>query len=281
MIDWSWELPPVPERLVLRRLAVHAEGCTLDAAEEVCGGGEVAADDVLDLLARLVDRSLVIAADGKDGPRYRLLESVAAYRVERMAEAGETESVHGRHLSYYTRLAETAEPELRGPAQREWLARLDAESPKLRAALDRAARRGEAEHALRLVDALAWYWVLRGRLGEAVRSTATALATAGTSADPVSDGVGAPSGPVPGEAGTSSDPAPGLEALARLRARVAVWRTGLTVMSGDGTDRHGRIASALASVDAASGAGTTGRAWARWFLAHALCGTGARARART
>ncbi|MFI8513241.1 AfsR/SARP family transcriptional regulator [Streptomyces sp. NPDC085460] len=289
VIDWSWELLPAPERLVLRRLAVHAEGCTLDAAEEVCGGGEVAAADVLDLLARLVDRSLVIAVDGKDGPRYRLLESVAAYCVERMAEAGETEAVHGRHLAYYTRLAETAEPELRGPAQREWLARLDAESPNLRAALDRAARRGDAEHALRLVDALAWYWVLRGRLGEAVRSTATAtaLATAGAPADPAPGGAGAPADPVPdgaavssarepvpGEAGTSSDPVPGPRALARLQARVAVWRTGLTVMSGDGTDRHGRIASALASVDAAYGAGTAGRAWARWFLAHALCGTG-------
>ncbi|MFF2776089.1 BTAD domain-containing putative transcriptional regulator [Streptomyces sp. NPDC058052] len=252
VIDWSWELLPEPERLVLRRLAVHAEGCALDAAEQVCAGGEVAADDVLDLLARLVDRSLVVAVDGKDGPRYRLLESVAAYCAERMADAGETEDVRDRHLTYYTHLAEAAEPELRGPAQREWLTRLDAESPNLRAALDRAARRGDAAHALRLVDALAWYWVLRGRLGEAVRSTATALDTAGTSPDPAR---------VP-------------DALARVRARVAVWWTGLTVMSGDGTDRHRRIADALASVDAAHGGGPAALAWARWFLAHALCGTG-------
>ncbi|MEU9864332.1 BTAD domain-containing putative transcriptional regulator [Streptomyces sp. NPDC047971] len=252
VIDWSWELLPEPERLVLRRLAVHAEGCTLDAAEQVCGGGEVAPDDVLDLLARLVDRSLVVAVDGKDGPRYRLLESVAAYGAERMADAGETEDVRGRHLTYYTRLAEAAEPELRGPAQREWLSRLDAESPNLRAALERAARRGDAEHALRLVDALAWYWVLRGRLGEAVRSTATALDAAGT-----------------------ADPASETDALARVRARAAVWHTGLTVMSGDGTDRHLRIAGALASVEEAYGAaGPAALARARWFLAHALCGTG-------
>ncbi|WP_329120884.1 AfsR/SARP family transcriptional regulator [Streptomyces sp. NBC_01353] len=251
VIDWSWELLPEPERLVLRRLAVHAEGCTLDAAEQVCGGGEVAPDDVLDLLARLVDRSLVVVVDGKDGPRYRLLESVAAYCLERMADAGETEDVRGRHLTYYTSLAEAAEPELRGYAQREWMTRLDAESPNLRAALDRAVQRGDAEHALRLVDALAWYWVLRGRLGEAVRSTATALDTV-----------------------DSPDLASGPDALARVRARVAVWRTGLTVMSGDGTDRRRRIASALASVDAAYGAGPAALAWARWFLAHALCGTG-------
>ncbi|MFC9730778.1 BTAD domain-containing putative transcriptional regulator [Streptomyces roseolus] len=241
VIDWSWELLPEPERRVLRRLAVHAEGCTLDAAEQVCGGGEIAPEEVLDLLARLVDRSLVVAVDGRDGPRYRLLESVAAYCVERMADAGETEDVRARHLTYYTRLAEAAE--LRGHAQREWLARLDAESPNLRAALDRAVQAGDAEHALRLVDALAWYWVLRGRLGEAVRWTAAAL-------------------------GTPTAPA------ARLRARVAVWHTGLTVMSGDGTDRRHRIRAALAHFDTAHGADPAALAWARWFLAHALCGTG-------
>ncbi|MFD5767468.1 BTAD domain-containing putative transcriptional regulator [Streptomyces sp. NPDC127049] len=258
VIDWSWELLPGPERLVLRRLAVHAEGCTLEAAEQVCAGGEVEADDVLDLLARLVDRSLVVAVDGKGGPRYRLLESVAAYCVERMADAGETEDVRSRHLTYYTRLVEAAAPELRGPAQREWLTRLDSEAPNLRAALDRAAQRGDAEHALRLVDALAWYWVLRGRLGEAVRSTATALDTPFTAT----------------ATATATAPTSDSGALARLRARVSVWWTGLTVMSGDGTDRHRRIASALASVDTAYGVGSAALASARWFLAHALCGTG-------
>ncbi|MFF5974026.1 BTAD domain-containing putative transcriptional regulator [Streptomyces sp. NPDC012769] len=249
VIDWSWELLPEPERRVLRRLAVHAEGCTLDAAEQVCSGGQVAPEDVLDLLARLVDRSLVVAVDGKDGPRYRLLESVAAYCVERMADAGETEDVRGRHLAYYTRLAQAAE--LRGRAQREWLSRLDAESPNLRAALDRAVQSGDAAHALPLVDALAWYWVLRGRLGEAVRWTAAALDT--------------PPAPAPAPTTAPTD---------RLRSRVAVWHTGLTVMSGDGTDRRHRITAALASFDAAHGADPAARAWARWFLAHALCGTG-------
>ncbi|MFD3945741.1 BTAD domain-containing putative transcriptional regulator [Streptomyces sp. NPDC058579] len=241
VIDWSWELLPEPERTVLRRLAVHAEGCTLDAAEEVCGGEEIEVEDVLDLLARLVDRSLVVAVDGKDGPRYRLLESVAAYCLERMAEAGETDAVRERHLAHYTRLARTAEPELRGHGQREWLARLDAESANLRAALDRAVECGAAREALGLVDALAWYWGLRGRLGEAIRSATAALGTAGGDA--------------------------------LLRARVEVWRTGLTVMGGNGTDRRRRIEAALARYDAVTGPG--GHApWPRWFLAHALCGTG-------
>ncbi|MFB7606331.1 AfsR/SARP family transcriptional regulator [Streptomyces gardneri] len=301
VIDWSWDLLSAPERTVLRRLAVHAEGCTLAAAEWVCAGeggdpaaGDAAADartertdvavaDVLGLLVRLVDRSLVVAVDGPEGPRYRLLESVAAYCLERLRDEGETEAVRERHLAYYLRVAEEAGPALRGPDQRRRLAHLDAETPNLRAALDRAlAATGGAGPgagaALRLVDALAWYWIMRGRLGEALRS-----ATAALRAHP---------------AGGDTE-APG---LAALRARVGVWRTGLAVMGGDGTDRRHRITDALAAYDAAlTGAALTdtvgptdatdathpssitptptyesaaGRPWARWFLAHALCGTG-------
>ncbi|MFI9290575.1 BTAD domain-containing putative transcriptional regulator [Streptomyces gardneri] len=377
VIDWSWDLLSAPERTVLRRLAVHAEGCTLAAAEWVCAGegrgaaGEataggpasgrtasgagasggatpegatvggpaaggagadsrtdVAVADVLGLLVRLVDRSLVVAVDGPEGPRYRLLESVAAYCLERLRDEGEAEAVRERHLTYYLRVAEEAGPALRGPDQRRRLAHLDAETPNLRAALDRAlAATGGAGPgagaALRLVDALAWYWIMRGRLGEALRSATAALRAH----------------PAGGEA-----EAPG---LAALRARVGVWRTGLAVMGGDGTDRRRRIEAALtaydtatteatgltASTDAAStdlpgpgastdlpgpaastglmapsgltastdlGAptastgpaatagpaavsvpvpaptceGAAGLPWARWFLAHALCGTG-------
>ncbi|WP_302885767.1 ATP-binding protein, partial [Streptomyces venezuelae] len=268
VIDWSWELLTEPERTVLRRLAVHAEGCSLRAAEEVCaddpttgsgpegalpGAARVLPGDVFGLLARLVDRSLVVAVDGADGPRYRLLESVAAYCLERLAEAGETEAVRERHLVHHLRLAEEAGPALRGADQRRSLARLDAETPNLRAALDRAlAAPGvgrNAEAALRLVDALAWYWVMRGRLGEALRSATAALR-------PV-----APQDP--------ARPEP-----AALRARVEVWRTGISVMGGDGTDRRQRIARALTAYDEAEPGRPAERAWARWFLAHALCGTG-------
>ncbi len=87
VIDWSWELLTEPERLVLRRLAVAADGCGLHAAEAICAEDDL---DVLGLLARLVDRSLVVVADGPDGPRYRLLESVAAYGLQRLREAGES-----------------------------------------------------------------------------------------------------------------------------------------------------------------------------------------------
>ena len=83
MIDWSWELLSPDEQAVLRRLAVHADGCTPDAASGVCAEPGV---DVLDVLVRLVDRSLVVPVHGADGPRYRLLESVAAYCLEKLRE---------------------------------------------------------------------------------------------------------------------------------------------------------------------------------------------------
>ncbi|WP_157252899.1 BTAD domain-containing putative transcriptional regulator [Nonomuraea typhae] len=175
MIDWSWEPLTGSERAVLRRLAVHADGCTLEAAETVCAGDGVRTSEVAGLLARLVDRSLVTVS----GDRYRLLESVQAYCLERLEEAAEPEAVRERHGAYYTALAVRARPHLHGPDQGRWLRRLDAEAANLRSALDDAVRRRAADRALRLVTALSWYWFLRGRLGEARRSLELALTLGG------------------------------------------------------------------------------------------------------
>lgn len=177
-IDWSWRLLTEREQVLLRRLAVHADGCDLDAAEFVGSGDGLLPGDVLDLLTRLVDRSLVVVTDTADGPRYRLLESVAEYCRDRLAAEAESERVTTRHVRYYTELAEQAEAQLRGPDQQRWLRRLDRETPNLRLALDRALHGGGAELAFRLASALTWYWFLRGRLGEAVRALAAAPATA-------------------------------------------------------------------------------------------------------
>jgi predicted ATPase/DNA-binding SARP family transcriptional activator len=165
MIDWSWELLDPEEQSVLRRLAVHADGCTAEAAAAVCDEA-----DVLDVLVRLVDRSLVVPVHGVEGTRYRLLESVAAYCVEKLRAAGELEAVRQRHLAYYTSLAETARPALYGREQSRWLELLDEDSANLRTAVDRAVATGQLDLAERLVDALAWYWFLRGRHLEALRS---------------------------------------------------------------------------------------------------------------
>ncbi len=107
-----------------------------------------------------------------------MTESVAAYAAERLAESGESAEFRHRFRAYYMSLAEQAESFLRGDGQREWLRRLDVEHANLRSALDGAVRVGDAECALRLVNALAWYWCLRGRNGEARRSLASALSVA-------------------------------------------------------------------------------------------------------
>jgi predicted ATPase/DNA-binding SARP family transcriptional activator len=211
MIDWSWQLLTGPEQVVLRRLAVHADGCVLAAAEQVCGGDELPPGEVVDLLTHLVDRSLVVLADHPDGPRYRLLESVTAYCLDRLAAAGELDRLRQRHARYYAALAERAAPQLRGHAQHQWLRRLDAETSNLRAALETAVRDRDGALALRLTCALAWYWVLRGRLHEGRRSLAAALA----SPDP-------PSG----------DPAPpGDPAVVRATGRL--WHAGMTALAGE------------------------------------------------
>ncbi|MGW5682853.1 AfsR/SARP family transcriptional regulator [Nonomuraea sp. NPDC003754] len=187
VIDWSWELLSAPERTVLSRLAVHSDGCDLDAAEAVCAGAGVAPEDVVELVLRLVDRSLVVRADGPAGPRYRLLESVAAYARDRLAETDETAEVRDRHLRHYLDLAERAEPRLRDAGQRAWLGRLDAEAANLRAALEEAVRQAAAgegsSRAVRLATALSWWWLLRGRLGEGHRTLAPVLAVAPDAAE--------------------------------------------------------------------------------------------------
>ncbi|HEX2317092.1 MAG TPA: BTAD domain-containing putative transcriptional regulator [Thermomonospora sp.] len=236
MIDWSWEPLTGPERAVLRRLAVSADGCTLQAAEEICSGDGSNAPDVLDVLARLVDRSLVV----RTGGRYRLLETVAAYGLERLREAGEEASARHRHLAYQTTLAEQAERHLYGHDQGHWLERLDAETANLRAALDHAVHSRATDHALRLVNALSWYWFLRGRLGEAHRSLTTALSLPGGS-------------PV-------------------LRMRALAWQTGMAMLRGEDVDPHGRSREVLEAYEKVDDPG--GRARARWFLAYAQHGYG-------
>ncbi|MDV5143012.1 BTAD domain-containing putative transcriptional regulator [Streptomyces sp. SBC-4] len=185
VIDWSWDLLAPAEQAVLRRLAVPVGGCTLDAAETVCAGDGIDHDDVLDLVGRLVDRSLVSTVRTADGPRYRLLESVAAYARERLHEAGESGVVADRHAVYYREFAERAEARLRGAGQRRRLAQLDAESANIRAALDHALRTAESHGAARLAAALCPWWLLRGRLHEARRTLAAVVDAfpAGAAAD--------------------------------------------------------------------------------------------------
>ena len=133
-IDWSFDLLPEPERALLRRLAVFAGGWTLEAAEAVASGNGIDESSVLDLLSRLVEKSLVeLEAEGE---RYRLLESVRDYALEKLRASGEEDATRTRHLEFYLALAGKARPELAGPAQGAWLARLDSERENLLSAHD-------------------------------------------------------------------------------------------------------------------------------------------------
>jgi tetratricopeptide (TPR) repeat protein len=153
------------ERALFRRLSAFANGFTLEAAEEVCSGGGVERGEVLDLLCKLVDKSLVLVGRRGDDARYRMLETVGQYASERLEEAGEEEAIRGRHADFFLRLAERAEPALSGPDQGEWLDRLDAEVGNLRAAMAYFSEAEDTEAELRLASALWGFCHARGHYG--------------------------------------------------------------------------------------------------------------------
>ncbi|WP_202638645.1 AfsR/SARP family transcriptional regulator [Bailinhaonella thermotolerans] len=155
VVAWSWDLLEEDERVLARRLTVFAGGATLEAAELVCG---LPGEDTVELLAGLVDKSLVDVAGG----RYRMLETIRAYGAERLAESGEEERLHRAHAEYFLDLAQRADPHLRRREQLDWLRRLEAEHDNLAAALRWAIDSGNAEIGLRLVAAQAYPWRLRG-----------------------------------------------------------------------------------------------------------------------
>ena len=162
-LDWSHDLLTDKERLLLRRLAVFAGGWTLAAAEAVCADQECPEGEVLDVLTRLVDRSLVLVGDLGQDTWYRLLETVRLYARERLDAAGDGEGVRRRHRDWYLQFAESVEPALQGPALESWLRRLEAEHDNIRAALD-WCRTSEPlpEYALRLAGAMWHFWEVRG-----------------------------------------------------------------------------------------------------------------------
>ena len=162
VVDWSWDLLTDDERTLLRRLAYFSGGATPEAAEQVLTAAGHPHDDILDLLTALVDKSLLVL-DRNGAPRYRLLETIRAYGLERLAEAGETDLVHRAHTEYFLELAEAAEPHLRTADQLIWLERLDAEYENMHAALRDAIDTGDAATAVRFVGALGSYWNLRGK----------------------------------------------------------------------------------------------------------------------
>jgi predicted ATPase/class 3 adenylate cyclase len=182
-VDWSYQLLSEAERLLLQRLAVFAGGWTLEAAEAVGTGERIAGSEVLDLLAALVDKSLVVAEGQGAHARYRLLETIRQYAGEKLLEAGKVGLVRDRHRDWYAGLAARGEPEPDGPVQEEWLGRLEAEHDNLLAALAWSLE-GDLGVGLRLATSLGGFWGRRGYIVEGRRWLEAFLAQAPATNDP-------------------------------------------------------------------------------------------------
>jgi predicted ATPase len=166
-IDWSHDLLDATEQTLFRRLAIFVGGFTIDAAAAVCDPDGELGIDMLDALAAFVDKSLLRGVEAGHGePRFRMLETIREYAIERLAESDDAELTRRRHEDEFAELARRAEPELLGSSQKDWLDRLEGETDNLRAALGRAADDGRIELALDMGAAMWRFWQQRGHLAE-------------------------------------------------------------------------------------------------------------------
>jgi predicted ATPase/class 3 adenylate cyclase/DNA-binding CsgD family transcriptional regulator len=164
-VDWSHALLTGPERVLLRRLAVFLGGFDLDAAQAVAGGGDVERYQVLDQLTLLVDKSLVVAESSSGRTRYRLLETVRQYALEKLGESGEADAVRARHRDHYTALAALLDAPT-GSDYEQRLEQADIEIDNLRAAFSWSRENSDIELALALASSLQPLWQARGRIQE-------------------------------------------------------------------------------------------------------------------
>jgi non-specific serine/threonine protein kinase len=159
----------VKEQKVLQRLSVFAGGVTLDAAESVCAGDGVEPDEILEMISCLVDKSLVTVNRPEWGEtRYRLLETIRAYALEKLAESQQMASIKNRHLEYVLQLVEEMDAKLRGPEQTNLYEKLEEEHDNLRAALGWALESHNADAGLRLASGLSFFRAVCGFLKEGI-----------------------------------------------------------------------------------------------------------------
>ena len=167
-LDWDHDLLSHEERSVFRRLGVFAGGFTLPAAEIVIAGEKGSEEKTLDLVGQLVEKSLVMAeiATASDTTRYRMLEPVREYSLQRLEESGEVHAIRTRHADYFSELAERAAPGLKCADQLMWLDLLSEEHDNLRAALGYLLERGAPDRAAQIGWNLWLFWSLRGHVDE-------------------------------------------------------------------------------------------------------------------
>lgn len=168
-IDWSYDMLSDAEQRLLARLAVFSGGCTLDAVEEICSGEPVLRDAVIDVVASLVARSLVVAEDTEQGTRYRLLETIRQYGEERLASWNESNALITRHIRFYTALSDSATRYSYGPEQIPWAKRVKADIDNIRSALGNAVDSGNTALAVQLVASQPHQEKAEGPTGEVLR----------------------------------------------------------------------------------------------------------------
>jgi predicted ATPase/DNA-binding SARP family transcriptional activator len=179
VVDWSYDLLFEDERRLFARLAVFTGGCGLTAAEAVCADEHMPAGEILDVLSRLVGKSLVTASDTGAEARFSQLQTLWQYGRERLGESGEADALRARHGAHYLQMAEDAHEGLRGAAGPMWRERLTSELGNLRAALDWYVATGDADAALSLTSGMAWLWYINGDFAEGARWLGDALGTKG------------------------------------------------------------------------------------------------------
>ncbi|MGH2615480.1 MAG: LuxR C-terminal-related transcriptional regulator [Thermomicrobiales bacterium] len=185
-IDWSYDSLSTAEQVLLRRLSVFAGGCSLATVDAVCAGYGVARELVLDLLASLVNQSLVVAATLQPGEaRYSLLETIRHYAREKLAASGEEPLIHDRHLQCFLQLTEETAPKLSGTCQHQWLDWLDGEYDNIRAALTWSLQSDRIEEGLRIAIAIYQFWTIRDAVQEGLSWLERLLAQADARISPV------------------------------------------------------------------------------------------------
>src|SRR6266704_1384640 len=175
-ISWSYDLLNAEEQGCFRRLAIFVGGCSLEAAEAVCSATADISLPPMDLVASLLDKSLIQQSDRSgDEPRLLMLETIREYALERLADSGELEATGESHALYYLALAEQGEPELFGHQQRLWMGRLMWDTENFRTALQWSQAHHRKEQLLRLAGNLGHFWYMCGRFSEAMLWIETAL----------------------------------------------------------------------------------------------------------
>lgn len=166
-VDWSYNLCSEKERALWARLSVFAGSFDLNAAESVCANREITVEEIVEILAGLVEKSIVMREDSESGVRYRLLETIRSYGREQLAMMAEEDAVRQQHRDHYLRLAEWSEESWFGSQQIQWVDRLGREQANLWAALDYSlSTPGEAAVGLHMCGALFYYWAACGNLKE-------------------------------------------------------------------------------------------------------------------